>query len=118
MTGLPTARTMLRQDAWLCLLVWCKACHHQAPADLQAIIEAGQGDRPLEDLKFRCTKCRSSLASRQRRDGAGRAGRAATRRCRAREQLYRQSNKELPHVGGVIARMRVARFIKIANPAD
>jgi hypothetical protein len=26
---------MLHQDAWLCLLVWCKACHHQAPADLQ-----------------------------------------------------------------------------------
>jgi hypothetical protein len=53
-TGLPAARTMLRQDARLCLLVWCKACHDQAPA--------GQGDRPLKDLKVRCTKCRSSLA--------------------------------------------------------
>jgi len=25
----------------------------QAVADLQAIIDAGQGDRPLKDLKFR-----------------------------------------------------------------
>ena len=37
------------------------ACQHQCPADLQAIIDAGQGDRPLKDLKFRCTKCGSSL---------------------------------------------------------
>jgi hypothetical protein len=28
---------------------------------LQAIIDAGRGDRPLKDLKFRCTKCCSSL---------------------------------------------------------
>jgi len=49
---LPTARTMLHQDAWLCLLVWCKACHHQAPANLRAIIAAGRGDRPLKDLRF------------------------------------------------------------------
>jgi hypothetical protein len=52
---------MLRQDAWLCLLVWCKACHHRAPADLQAIIDMGRGDVPLKDLRFRCTSCRSSL---------------------------------------------------------
>ena len=31
------------------------------PADLQAIIDAGQGDRPLKDLRFRCTKCGSRL---------------------------------------------------------
>jgi hypothetical protein len=36
------------------VLVWCKACQQQAPADLQAIVDAGQGDRPLKDLKFRC----------------------------------------------------------------
>ena len=52
---------MLRQDAWLCLFVWCKACHHQAPADLRAIIDSGRSDKPLKDLRFRCTKCRSSL---------------------------------------------------------
>jgi hypothetical protein len=26
------------------------------PADLQAIIDAGKGDVPLKDLKFRCAK--------------------------------------------------------------
>ena len=52
---------MLPQDAWLCLWVWCKACHHGAPADLQAIIDAGQGDVPVKDLKFRCTSCSSAL---------------------------------------------------------
>ena len=58
---LPTARSMLRQDAWLWLLAWCKACDHQAPADLQAIIDVGRGDVPLKDLRFRCTKCGSRL---------------------------------------------------------
>ena len=43
------------------MLVWCKACHHQVPADLEAIIDAGQGDRPLKDLKLRCAKCGSRL---------------------------------------------------------
>ena len=57
---LPTARSMLHQDA-LCLLVWCSACHHQVPADLQAIIDVGGGDVPLKDLKFRCAECGSRL---------------------------------------------------------
>jgi hypothetical protein len=52
---------MLPQDGWLCLLVWCTACHHQSPANLQAIIDSGRGDVPLKDLKFRCTKCHSAL---------------------------------------------------------
>jgi len=43
------------------VLVWCKACHHQGPADLQAIIDRGLGDRPLKDLKFRCAQCGSRL---------------------------------------------------------
>ena len=61
-TELPTAHTMLPQDSWLCLLVWCKACHHQAPANLQAIIDRGRGDVPLKDLlKFRCAKCGSRM---------------------------------------------------------
>jgi hypothetical protein len=50
---------MLPQDHWLCLFVSCRACFHQAPANLQAIIDAGQGDRPVKDLKFRCAKCGS-----------------------------------------------------------
>lgn len=57
---LPTARTHLAAG-WLAELVWCKACQHQAPADLQAIIDAGQGDRPLKDLCFRCARCGSRL---------------------------------------------------------
>jgi hypothetical protein len=48
-------------QTYLCLFVWCKACHHQGAADLQAIIDAGKGDRPLKDLKFRCAKCGSRL---------------------------------------------------------
>jgi hypothetical protein len=57
---LPTARSMIKQE-FLCLLVFCKACHHQAPADLQSIVDSGRGGVPLNDLKFRCTKCGSSL---------------------------------------------------------
>lgn len=58
--NLPTARSMLPQT-YLCLFVWCKACHHQGAADLQGIIDAGKGDRPLKDLKFRCAKCGSHM---------------------------------------------------------
>jgi hypothetical protein len=61
MTASPDgARAMLPQDGWLCLLVWCKACFHRGPADLQAIVDAGQGDRPLKDLRFRCVNCGSA----------------------------------------------------------
>jgi len=59
----PTARSMLPQDSWLCLSVRCHGCLHQALADLQAIIDAGQGDKPLKDMKFRCTECGSSRTS-------------------------------------------------------
>jgi hypothetical protein len=52
---LPTARNTLPKDAWLCLFVWCKACFHQA------IVDAGQGDKPLKDLRFRCAKCGSRM---------------------------------------------------------
>jgi hypothetical protein len=44
--GLPTARSTLRAS-WACLFVWFTSCHYQGPADLQAIIAAGQGDKPL-----------------------------------------------------------------------
>ena len=52
---------MLPQTAWLCLLVWCKACRHQAPTGLQAVVDAGRGDAPIKDLRFRCTNCGSRL---------------------------------------------------------
>jgi hypothetical protein len=58
---LPTARSMLPQDSWLCLSVRCRSCLHRALADLQAIIDAGRGDVPVKDLKFRCTRCGSRL---------------------------------------------------------
>lgn len=45
MTDLPTARATERAG-FLCVLVWCKAYRHQAPADLPAIVEAGRGDVP------------------------------------------------------------------------
>jgi hypothetical protein len=57
----PTARTMLPNDGWLCLWVWCKACRHRGAADLRAIVNAGRGDVPVKDLKFRCAKCSSRL---------------------------------------------------------
>jgi hypothetical protein len=57
---LPTAKSMLPQSL-LCVLVWCKACHHQAPANLQAIIDGGRGDVPLRSLRFRCASCGSRL---------------------------------------------------------
>ena len=56
---LPTARSMLPNDSWLCLSVRCGGCLHQALADLRAIIDAGQGDKPIKGLKFRCTECGS-----------------------------------------------------------
>ena len=50
---------MLSQS-YLCLWVSCRAgCLRGGAADLQAIIDAGQGDKPIKDLKFRCAKCGS-----------------------------------------------------------
>jgi hypothetical protein len=57
---LPTARSTHRAG-FLCVLVWCRSCNHEAPADLQAIIDGGRGDVPLKDLRFRCTNCGSRL---------------------------------------------------------
>ena len=44
----------------VCAVPWLL---HQALADLQAIIDDGQGDKPLKDMKFRCTECGSSRTS-------------------------------------------------------
>ena len=89
--SLPTARTMLPQDGWLCLSVRCRGCLHQALADLQAIIDAGQGDKPLKDMKFRCTRVRQ-LANQCRRHVAGLVAGAgdvpALRPARIRENRY------------------------------
>jgi len=39
--GLPTPRSTLRAG-YLDVLVWCKACHRQAPADLQILVDTGR----------------------------------------------------------------------------
>jgi hypothetical protein len=36
----PTARSTLKADRAI-LFVWCTACYHQGPADLQGIVDAG-----------------------------------------------------------------------------
>jgi hypothetical protein len=60
--GPPTARNTLPKGAWLCLWVSCRGgCLHGGAADLQAIIDAGQGNKPIKDLKFRCARCGSRL---------------------------------------------------------
>ena len=56
--GLPTPRTTLAAS-YVAVLVWCKSCRHQAPADMQELIDAGKGDVPLTRLRFRCSNCRS-----------------------------------------------------------
>ena len=52
---------MLAQARWLGVSVRCKACHHPAFADLQAIVDAGRGDVPLIHLRYRCGRCGSRL---------------------------------------------------------
>jgi hypothetical protein len=57
--GLPTVRSTHRAG-YLCVLVWCRACRRQSPADLGGIIDSGRGDLPLRDLTFLCTRCGTS----------------------------------------------------------
>jgi len=58
MTGdLPTPRSTLRANYRV--LVWCKACKHQAEADLQHLIDDGRGDVPLIKLRYQCSNCAS-----------------------------------------------------------
>jgi hypothetical protein len=57
---MPTPRTTLAAG-FLDVVVWCKGgCRHQAAVDLQALIEAGKGDVPLTQLRYRCSSCRSA----------------------------------------------------------
>jgi transposase-like protein len=43
------------------VLVWCKACRHQADANPHALVDAGRGDVALIKLRFRCSNCGSHL---------------------------------------------------------
>jgi hypothetical protein len=56
----PTPRTTLRAPP-CASSSGCKACRHQADADLLALIDAGCGDTPLSGLRFRCAECGSGL---------------------------------------------------------
>jgi hypothetical protein len=58
--GLPTPRTTLHAR-YVRVLVWCKACRHRRDADLKALVDAGKGDVPLVELRFRCSNCGSGL---------------------------------------------------------
>jgi hypothetical protein len=55
-TDLPTARTTL-QTGYVRLLLTCGSCLRSRDADLQGLIDAGRGDVPLVNLKFRCSYC-------------------------------------------------------------
>jgi hypothetical protein len=35
----------------------CRACRYRRDADLQALIDAGRGDVPLVELRWRCAWC-------------------------------------------------------------
>jgi len=39
---------------------FCRSCRHEADADLHALIDAGRGDVPLIQLRWRCSQCRSA----------------------------------------------------------
>jgi hypothetical protein len=40
-------------QTFLILHVRCFGCKHRGPADLQAIIDAGQGDKPIKKIPLR-----------------------------------------------------------------
>jgi hypothetical protein len=45
-----------RRTAYARVLVFSKSCRHQTDANLQAIVDAGRGDVPLTELRFRCSR--------------------------------------------------------------
>ena len=55
-SGLPTARTTLQARSWD-LSLHCRSCLQSRNADLQALVDAGNGDVPLVHLRFRCSYC-------------------------------------------------------------
>jgi hypothetical protein len=58
-TELPTPRTTVQSR--LCLRPRLVHCRHQRDADLQALVDAGRGDVPLVNLRFRCSNCGGRL---------------------------------------------------------
>jgi hypothetical protein len=60
MSDLPTVRDFAGTSG-VHLVVWCKACRHQETVAFAKLAEAGKGDAPVAQLRFRCTVCRSRL---------------------------------------------------------
>ena len=58
--SLPTPRTTLRAR-YVDVLVFCKACRPPGGGGPEALVEAGRGDVPLKELRFRCSRCGSDL---------------------------------------------------------
>ena len=55
---LPTPASTLRAD-YVRVRLDCRSCLHTGSADLQKLIDAGQGDTPLVKLRWRCAECGS-----------------------------------------------------------
>jgi hypothetical protein len=54
--SLPTPRTSLA--AHCSVTAMCKHCSNRATLDLETLIRAGHGDKPLLELPLRCSRCR------------------------------------------------------------
>jgi hypothetical protein len=57
--SLPTPRNTLRAE-YVRVHLSCRACQRQRDADLQALVDAGRGDVPLVELRWRCGECHSA----------------------------------------------------------
>jgi hypothetical protein len=57
--SLPTPRTTLRAE-YVRVHLSCRGCQRHRDADLSALIDAGCGDVPLVELRWRCSECRSA----------------------------------------------------------
>ncbi len=53
---LPTARSTLAAR-YVRILLACRSCLRQRDADLQHLVDAGRGDIPLVNLRWRCAHC-------------------------------------------------------------
>jgi hypothetical protein len=55
--NIPTPQNLLKNQ----VILWlnCANCDHEAKADLAAIVQRGLGDRPINELRFKCSACGS-----------------------------------------------------------
>jgi hypothetical protein len=62
---LPTARTTLGAR-YVRLSLHCGSCGRSRDADLQGLIDAGRGDVPLVNLRFRCSFAATAGSTKDR----------------------------------------------------